>query len=67
MPNSANRKAGDNKAGTGHKEDVSKKSGSSKPNPERSDIKRGTNDNDGNTNRSSNQGRKAASGGSTED
>lgn len=63
MPNSANRKAGNNKAGTGHKEDVNDKSKASKPNPERSDVKRGTNENDGNTSRTSNQGRKAASGG----
>jgi hypothetical protein len=67
MPNSANRKAGDNKSGTGHKEDVNNKRNEAKPNPERSDKKHGTAGNDGNTNRTSNQGQKAASGGSAED
>ena len=69
MPNSANRKAGNNKGGTGHKEDVSKSSGPSKPNTERSDLKHGDHDKHhrGDTSRSSNQGRKEASGGSAED
>ena len=67
MPNSANRKAGNNKAGTGHKEDVNNGKNTPKPNPERSDKKHDTNHNDGNTGRTSNQGRKAASGGSAED
>ena len=69
MPNSANRKAGNNKSGTGHKEDVNHKSNTPKPNPERSDKKHGSSDKDhrGDTRRSSNQGRKTASGGRAED
>jgi hypothetical protein len=64
MPNSANRKVGNNKAGTGHKEDVNTKRSGTKANPERSDKKHSHDNNDGSTGRSSNQGRKAASGGS---
>lgn len=70
MPNSANRKAGDNKGGTGHKEDVNKSSGPSKPNTERSDVKHNTDNakhHRGDTSRSSNQGRKEASGGRAEE
>ncbi|GAA4739627.1 hypothetical protein [Flavisolibacter ginsenosidimutans] len=70
MPNSANRKAGDNKGGTGHKEDVNKKRDSPKPNPERSDVKHDTDKpktHRGDTSRSSNQGRKEASGGRAEE
>lgn len=69
MPNSANRKAGDNKAGTGHKEDVNKKSDSPKPNPERSDKKQGSPERGqrDDTSRTSSQGRKEASGGSVEE
>ena len=70
MPNSANRKAGDNKAGTGHKEDVNNKDNKPKPNPERSDLKHDTDKpktHRGDTSRSSNQGRKEASGGRAEE
>lgn len=65
MPNQGNRSNGSSHSGKGHaKDDLTKKDSSQKPNPERSDIKHGTNENDGNTNRTSNEGRKAASGGS---
>lgn len=69
MSNSANRNAGNNKGGVGHKEDVNNPGPAPKPNPERSDIKHGDHDKDhhGDTSRSSNQGRKEASGGEVEE
>ena len=69
MPNSANRNNNKSNSGKGHAEDMH--SGSSqKPNPERSDIKHDTDhpsNRKGDTNRTSNQGRKEASGGEVED
>ncbi|HYO23019.1 MAG TPA: hypothetical protein VER36_11490 [Flavisolibacter sp.] len=70
MPNSANRNNNKSNSGKGHAEDVDSQSSGPKPNPERSDIKHGTDqpkDHHGDTSRSSNQGRKEASGGSAED
>ncbi len=64
MPNQGNRSNGSSNSGKGQTGDAQKKGVAPKPNPERSDVKHGTNDNDGNTNRTSNQGRKTASGGS---
>jgi hypothetical protein len=68
MPNSANRNAGSNKGGSGHKEEVNK-TDKQKPNPERSDLKHGDHEkhHEGDTSRSSSQGRKEASGGEVED
>lgn len=66
MPNKANRSNGSSNSGKGQTGDAMKQTSAPKPNPERSDIKH---DNDssgqkGDTSRTSNQGRKAASGGS---
>jgi hypothetical protein len=69
MPNSANRNNNNSSSGKGHAEDMNSDS-SPKPNPERSDLKHGTDqpkNHKGDTGRSSNQGRKEASGGSAED
>jgi hypothetical protein len=66
MPNSQNRSNDNSNAGKGHAKDIESKTSSSKSNPERSDKKHGRQENDGNTNRTSNQGRKSASGGSPE-
>lgn len=70
MPNSQNRNSGGNdNAGQGQSKDRATKASAPKPNPERSDLKHGEHDKDhqGDTSRSSNQGRKAASGGSAND
>ena len=72
MPNSANRSKNNNNSSKGHAEDINNQSDAakSKPNPERSDLKHGDHphgDHHGDTSRSSNQGRKEASGGSAED
>lgn len=70
MPNSQNRNAGSNKGSVGHKEEVDQKKNKPKPNPERSDVKRDTDNpktHRGDTGRSSSQGRKEASGGRAED
>jgi|GEM_PF-4336500 len=71
MPNSANRNNNKSSSGKGHPEEVNTGSSSEKPNPERSDLKHGSGDHpknqEGDTSRSSNQGRKEASGGSAED
>jgi hypothetical protein len=70
MPNQANRNAGSNHSSQGHPDDPNNSSSAPKPNPERSDIKHGTDEpktHDGDTSRSSNQGRKEASGGSAND
>lgn len=68
MPNQGNKSNGRSNPGVGQKKHESdREQASPKPNPERSDIKHGTNDNDGNTSRTSNEGRKQASGGSAID
>lgn len=70
MPNSANRNNNKKGSGKGHAEDMNAKGPEQKPNPERSDVKHGTDEpksHRGDTSRSSNQGRKEASGGSAED
>ncbi|MDQ3278622.1 MAG: hypothetical protein M3Q06_09860 [Bacteroidota bacterium] len=64
MPNKGNRSNGSSHSGKGQTGDAMKKTSAPKPNPERSDIKQNRDDNDGNTGRTSNQGRKRASGGS---
>ncbi|NTS40652.1 hypothetical protein HRG84_07010 [Flavisolibacter sp. BT320] len=69
MPNSANRNNSGGNANKGQpKHDVSRSS-SDKPNPERSDLKnsKGNSGRKGDPDRTSNQGRKEASGGSAED
>jgi hypothetical protein len=65
MPNSQNRGKSSNNSGQGHPDDPAQKASAPKPNPERSDKKHGGHDRDhrGDTSRSSNQGRKEASGG----
>lgn len=70
MPNSANRNSGNANSGKGQPKDRSTTEASApKPNPERSDVKNGRHEKDhqGDTSRSSNQGRKSASGGTAED
>jgi hypothetical protein len=69
MPNSANRSNGGNNASKGQPKHDEQKASSQKSNTERSDRKHGDHDKDrrGDTGRSSNQGRKSASGGSVED
>jgi hypothetical protein len=71
MPNSANRNNNKSHSSKGHPEDVNSGSSPEKPNPERSDLKHGNGDHsknhEGDTSRSSNQGRKEASGGSADD
>ena len=64
MPNKANRSRNNNNAGKGITRDAGTQRSEPKQNPERSDIKHNTNQNDGNTSRTSNGGRKLASGGS---
>ncbi len=67
MPNQANSGKSSKNSGQGQTGDPTTKSSAPKPNPERSDIKHGsgdhTRDHEGDTSRSSNQGRKEASGG----
>lgn len=65
MPNSANKGNGKSNSGQGQRHHPSEQheQEQEKPNPERSDIKQGTAGNDSHTHRSSNQGRKEASGG----
>jgi hypothetical protein len=71
MPNSQNRSNNNSNAGKGQPKDrPSNDQSSEKPNPERSDIKHDTDKpkgQHGDTSRSSNQGRKEASGGSAND
>ena len=71
MPNSANRNnGGGSNSNQGQPKHDPARGSSEKPNPERSDIKHGTDEpksHHGDTSRSSNQGRKEASGGSVED
>lgn len=65
MPNSQNRNAGSNKISVGQPKDRTAKAAALKPNPERSDLKHDDgNEHRGSTDRTSNQGRKSASGGS---
>lgn len=65
MPNSANQSKNNSDSGKGHAEGAASKASAPKPNPERSDLKHGEHpkDHKGDTSRSSNQGRKEASGG----
>jgi len=69
MPNSANRNSGDNNGSKGQPKHDVQNASSPKPNPERSDRKgdEHSKDHKGDTSRSSNQGRKEASGGRTEE
>ncbi len=69
MPNSANRNSGGNNSSKGQPKHETSRDASEKPNPERSDLKQGDHpkDHKADTSRSSNQGRKEASGGSVED
>jgi hypothetical protein len=72
MPNSANsnNKKSKTSHGKGHAEEIDSNASAQKPNAERSDIKHGTDEpqsHHGDTSRSSNQGRKEASGGTLED
>ncbi|HEU4470399.1 MAG TPA: hypothetical protein VFR58_04890 [Flavisolibacter sp.] len=70
MPNSQNRSKNNSNAGKGHSKDISSKASAPKANPERSDLKRGGGEDrgtKGDTGRTSNQGRKRASGGSAND
>lgn len=66
MPNSANRSKGSGNANQGQPKHRTSRSDSDKPNLERSDLKRDSSDNrrQGTPDRTSNQGRKQASGGS---
>jgi hypothetical protein len=69
MPNSANRNnGGGSNSNKGQPKHRPSEGSSEKPNPERSDVKHGTGDGSkGDPGRTSNQGRKRASGGDTED
>jgi hypothetical protein len=69
MPNSANKSNNNRNAGQGQPKDRVSNTKEQKPNPERSDRKQGRSDNNsgGDTGRTSNQGRKQASGGSAAD
>lgn len=68
MPNSANRSNGSGNASQGQPKHRTSRSGSDKPNPERSDLKRDSSKQDrGSTDRTSNQGRKQASGGNVDE
>jgi hypothetical protein len=69
MPNSANKSNNNRNAGQGQPKDRVSHTSAPKPNPERSDRKQGRSDdnNSGDTSRTSNQGRKQASGGSAND
>lgn len=68
MPNSANRNNGGNNASKGQPKHEPSRGSSQQTNAERSDVKHGSGDHPktqrGDTGRSSNQGRKEASGGS---
>ena len=64
MPNSQNRNAGGNKNSVGQPKDRATKVSAPKANPERSDLKQNE-ERSGSTDRTSNQGRKSASGGSS--
>jgi hypothetical protein len=65
MPNQGNKSNGSKSKGVGNTEHQSTSNrGSQAVNKERSDLKYGTNKKGGSTGRSSNSGRKAASGGS---
>jgi hypothetical protein len=68
MPNSQNQGKPNKNAGQGMTHDNTQKASSSQTNPERSDLKHGEHEKHhrGDTGRSSNQGRKLASGGETE-
>ncbi|HYC29579.1 MAG TPA: hypothetical protein VEB42_12190, partial [Chitinophagaceae bacterium] len=65
MPNSQNRSTNNNDSGKGQPKDHTSKASAQKSNPERSDRKHGDHPKEhrGDTGRSSNQGRKEASGG----
>jgi hypothetical protein len=68
MPNQGNKSNGRSNPGAGQKKHLGdRKETQEQPNPERSDIKQGRDDDSGSTNRTSNEGRKTASGGSAED
>ena len=70
MPNSQNRNSGgsNRESGKGQPKDRTQNAAAPKPNPERSDLKQNDGGNrQGSTDRTSNQGRKRASGGSAED
>ncbi|HUC80848.1 MAG TPA: hypothetical protein VMR70_08025 [Flavisolibacter sp.] len=70
MPNSANRNNNKSNSGKGHAEEANSGSSAPKPNPERSDVKHNTDqafNRSGDTSRTSNQGRKEASGGEVEE
>ena len=68
MPNSQNRSKNNKNAGQGHAESVNADRNVQKPNPERSDLKRGSGEGKkGDPGRTSNQGRKTASGGESQE
>lgn len=69
MPNSGNRSSSNKNSGEGSPRHRTSRSSSQRNNAERSDVKHGDHPKDHNTDtsRSSNQGRKSASGGSVED
>jgi hypothetical protein len=70
MPNKGNKSNGRSQSGVGQPKHQPAKGNSEKPSPERSDVKHHTNEKghgSDNTGRTSNQGRKSASGGSAED
>ena len=68
MPNSQNRNTDNSNSGKGQPKDRTQNASAPKPNPERSDLKHSEGGNrQGSTDRTSNQGRKTASGGSAED
>jgi hypothetical protein len=69
MPNSANKSNGGSNAGKGAPRHQTSNASAPKSNPERSDLKHGDHPKDrrGDTDRTSNQGRKSASGGSAGD
>jgi hypothetical protein len=68
MPNQGNRSNGNSHSGKGQTGDAIKKASVPKPNPERSDKKHGSPGKErSDTGRTSNQGRKRASGGSAND
>ncbi len=68
MPNSANRSKNNSSSNKGHEKVSDSKGASPKANPERSDLKQGSEGKGtkGDPGRTSNQGRKSASGGSAE-
>jgi hypothetical protein len=66
MPNQANRSNGNSSAGKGSpRHEPNRDRGEQRSNNERSDVKRNTNKSDNNTSRTSNEGRKRASGGNS--